>query len=235
MNVYLYQSWSEKELKNDYIWSAIPTSWLLWYRPLQSDLKDASWNGKDWNWYSGTGSFWAVGWKTGAVITSTNSTYPKSTQHVVTTLTYWNSPMTLMGWIYVSSYLTSTGWWWLICNSKNGSVWFQWILIRATILNNVWQSSWRYQTNTINTGQRYFLAATMNSNTLKVYVNWSLVGTQSWTFWWSPIWVFRLWTWMYQSEISGWQGDAQWYIRHCAVYNRVLTSDEILEFYNNTK
>ena len=225
-----------------YVWDkqvrpkTIPTNWLLWYRPLQGDLLDASWNWKNGSWYSGTGTFWTASWKTGALITgSMSGSFPKSTQHIVTTLTYWNNPMTLIWWIYVSSYVSSINWWWLICNSKNWSVWFQWILIRSTILSNVWQSSWIYQTNTINTGQRYFLAATMTSNTLKVYINWSLVWTQNWTFWWSPIWVFRLWTWMYQSEISWWQWDAQWYVRHCAVYNRALTDAEVLEFYNNTK
>ena len=65
----------------------IPLNWLLWYRPLQSDLKDASWNGKDWSWYSWTGNFVTVGWKTGAMVTR-NSSNDQTTQHIVTTLNY---------------------------------------------------------------------------------------------------------------------------------------------------
>jgi hypothetical protein len=43
-----------------------------------------------------------------------------------------------------------------------------------------------------------------------------------------------LWCWQkWNNNRLRWWTD--WYVRHCAVYNRALTADEVLQFYNNTK
>ena len=66
MWVYLYQSWTEKELKNAYIgevWT--PTSNTVLYRPLTANANDESWNGYNGTWrnttYSSTNWAYLIG------------------------------------------------------------------------------------------------------------------------------------------------------------------------------
>ena len=235
MNVYLYQSWTEKELKNDYIWSALPTSWLLWYRPLQSDLKDASGNGKDGSWLSWTWTISTAAGKTWARVTM-NSSY-RSTQHVVTTLTYNNTPISLCWWICYNSFSTSSSiWTWLMSNVD--SWWQSWITIWTRPFDNYYPQACipglaRITASVPSTNTWYFRWASREWNTIKTYLNWSLTNTVTDTnslSWW----VWKLWCWMIDSwqSLNNW---TDWWVRHCAVYNRILSADEFMDFYNQTK
>lgn len=233
MGVYLYPSGTEKELKNAYIGGVIPESWLLGYRPLQSDLLDASWNWKDGSWYSWTWSFSANAGKTGARVTWQPHL---TTQHVITSLTYESSPVTACGRIcYNTAPTASISWTWLMSSSNWGWKW-QTIGTRqasgqqpyATIWGNNLQIS--ATVPTINTW--YFWAATNDGTNTKAYLNWSLTNTgTAWTV--TAWWVWKLWCAM----IDAWgtrNNWTDWWVRHCAIYNRALSADEIMQFYTLT-
>ena len=218
---------------NVYIWtdSWVPTNWLLWYRPLQSDLKDASWNWKDWSWYSGTGTFWTVGWKTGALCTKNTNT--DSTQHIVTTLNYSWPTLTICWWVYINS-LNTSQWNWILTNSSSSSSYIS--LSPRPAQSNKWTVWGNGNLLTVNsapsTWTRYFVVWVLTSSWKKIYVNGSLVGSDSTGFTTGQWSIWRLWCWQISASNLYWWLD--WYVRHCAVYNRVLTTTEISAFYTNT-
>ena len=100
-------------------------------------------------------------------------------------------------------------------------------------INVVWLGNALRITDSMpSTNTRYFICVTSNWTTIKAYLNWILVntGTASWTPNW---WIWKLWCAM----VNSWYSDnswTEWYVRHCAVYNRALTDAEVLQFYNNT-
>jgi hypothetical protein len=250
MSIYLWSSepskiyvWSN-EVKEVYVGTEkvrptfpIPTSWLLWYRPLQSDLKDASWNWKDWSWYSWTGGFSAIWGKTGArVTTKTVSWRTVTAQHIVTSLQYDGSNISMCWWIY---YATQVSDWlrpWIINNSHSASSDFYGIWQRVfdsfrtyLLKNGTTYLLW----NRINTWWWNFVCVIISWTTLKYYLNWTLTTTSTVSSWTTNSNNWRLWCWHYDSSAWFWWTD--WYVRHCAVYNRALTDAEVLQIYNNTK
>lgn len=213
----------------------VPTSWLLWYRPLQSDLKDASWNWKDWSWYSGTGTFSTNAGKTGARVTFSSSSPYLSSQHVVTTLNYQDMPITICWWICFNQVWT-TNWDWLMSSSNAGgkgcTMWTRpWdnYCPTAAIGSAVRISSAKPTLNTW-----YFWCATREWTTMKTYFNWTLANTITNAESVTPWWVWKLWCAMVDGT-NPWNSWTDWWIRHCAVYNRALTATEVLQFYNQTK
>lgn len=218
----------------------IPTSWLLWYRPLQSDLKDASGNWKDWSWYSGTGSFETVWGYTWARVTENSSRL--TTQHIkLESITYNAEPISLCWWIrfnYLARGYWVKDWDWLITNI--GSSWyFIWVKSPESESSSYvrWWDAGGFSNNnsnaTVTTWNWYCIVATMSNSQIKIYMNWQLKVTSS-------IWI-NPWTSASYWKIGAAQIDwssfqwTDWYVRHCAVYNRALTDAEVLQIYNNTK
>jgi hypothetical protein len=217
----------------------IPTSWLLWYRPLQSDLKDASWNWKDWSWYSGTGSFgtqWNYKW---AYVTRASSSPWKSTQHIVTPVVRSSLPISICVWICYTQMSDSYWLWRGSFTSQNPNAQYfitQWLRSADNknpyaVVNNV---GYKLSSSAPTANTWYFIVITYDWSSLKYYLNGSLTNTLSssanniWD------WAFRFWcAWYDGNEHAYWW--TTWYIRHCAIYNRVLTDAEVLQFYNNTK
>lgn len=224
MNVYIYKS-------------PIPEDWLLGYRPLQSDLLDASGNNKNWSWYSGTGSFWAVAWKTGARVTRNTSNY-NSTQHIITPIVHDKKDITIACRInFDSNSMVNGTWTWMASNTnfenhESVSYTFSQFWLRGPDSYKVYAAMWwdnTLLTWTPTAWTWYCYILTSDWINLKLYVNWSLIYTKNnynWadTNWW---YAWRFWKW------AGlvW---TNWYIRHCALYNRALTANEALEFYNWT-
>ena len=228
------------ELKNAYIGEYIPTSWLLGYRPLQSDLKDYSWNGKDGSWYSGTGSFGTTWGKTWAVVTKISHVghddHDTTAQHIVTTLNYSWPTVTICWWVYYNS-MNSWLWNGILTNTSSNTNFIS-LSPRPAQSNKwtVWGANNLLTTNTSASAWTWhFVCWVLISSWKKVYLNWSLIGsdntwftTWQWSIWRLGCWQINSWT----NIATAWWTDG--YIRHCAVYNRELTADEILKYYNLT-
>ena len=219
----------------------IPLNWLLWYRPLQSDLKDASWNWKDWSWYSGTGSFETVWWKTWARMTVSNTTYSLSSQHIITSLTYCQRPISICYWIYPYT-----------ANDNYPMIW-NWDTSTSSIILTVasnprrivsylnWNSFGRYKANdytlTLNAWNCIWFSS--DANWTQWYISWQPVASSlyDWTY---PTTLVSSWlnvkigSWQYSGYWSKYHW-VNWIMREVAIYNRVLTDAEVLQFYNNTK
>lgn len=223
----------EHPLKNAYIGEYIPESWLLGYRPLQSDLKDYSWNWKDGSWYSGTGSFWTVGGKVWAVVTKNSSNY--TTQHIITTLNYAWPTVTLCGRVYYNS--MNSDFWNAIMTNTTSSTSYISLSPRPAQSNRwtVWGNGNLLTTNTSASAWTWYFACwVLTSSWKKVYLNWSLIGSDSTGF---TTWQWntrRLGCWQMGGSGIATSWGVNGYIRHCAVYNRELTADEILKYYNLT-
>lgn len=226
----------EKEVKNIYI-GGMPTSWLLGYRPLQSDLKDYSWNWKDGSWFSGTGTFSTNAGKTGARVTQNSS--QRTSQHVVTSLTYFNTPITVCWWICYNSAVNSPSnrprTWLMTTSSGSGQTS---VTLWTRPADNFYavaavSDSIRIASSVPSINTWYFWAATRSWETIKTYLNWVLADTGTAT---SSLtgWVRRLGCAMIDSWQTLHAGTDGW-VRYCFVYNRALSDSEIMEIYNLTK
>ena len=223
MGVYL---WTEQTIYD----------WMLWWRPLQSDLKDYSWNENDWSWYSGTGTFSTVAGKTGARCTK-NSSY-LTTQSVITTLNYQSLPITVCGWICFNTRPNSPSnnprnW---LMSSSNGS--WKWYTLWTRPSDSFYPvaafgTSLRIASSVPSINTWYFWSATFEWTTMKTYFNWNLANTSTSATLGTAWWVWKLWCAMIDSWQTVNNGLDGW-IRHCAVWNRVLSGDEIQAFYNQT-
>jgi len=222
--------------------ATIPQDWLLWYRPLQEDLKDISWNGNDASWFSWTGSFSATANKTGARVTRS---WDDSTQHIVTPVSTTWIDKTLFWWICFNAIWSY--WTWLITNNGNySSNYDDTIWLRPYDNYNIyarfhWNDNWLKGTgvvkvwNTPTAWVWYFWCMTCKSDgTLKFYINWNLETNTTTTFSSTSYdtTIYRLWCVFKTATGRHW---TDWWVRHCGVYNRAISDAEVLRIYNITQ
>lgn len=236
MNIYLHPSGVKKELKNAYIGEYMPTSWLLWYRPLEENLNDISGNGNNASWYSWTWTIWTLNWKICANVTRDSSWW--ATQQVITPVTRSSWPITVCSRINYTDVAVSNSW---RCSFSNMPAWTwnyitQWL---RTPDNNypyiiINSNSFKLSSTVPTANVWYFVAITYEWTVVKYYLNWTLANTITVT-------STSLWNWVFRFGGGNYDTSAQKYwwtqggVRHCAIYNRALTADEVLEYYNNTK
>ena len=225
MNVYLYQSWTQKELKNAYIWYWwSPWSNTIAYYPLESDGND---NANNYNlsnlWTTTFGTIWGIKW----AIFSANTTSWLYNNSV--SIPQWNNSWTVNMYIYPTSY-----------NSSEDDVFFmwtgnynQWFLIYDLnpISISTWWSAINSTTNvSLNTWSN--IVITQSSKTYTIYVNW--VSVKSWT--------------MSSANLTGtnlnlgyaYWNDASnkrfvWWMSEFILENKTWTATEISNYYNRTK
>lgn len=228
----------QKEVKNmyigEYVTLPIPTNWLLGYRPLQENLNDLSWNSYDGSRYSWTGSFETVWGKTGAKVTSLyDGSDDNSTQHVVTTLNYSWPTVSICWWVYYNSMSISWLWNWVLTNSTSWSNYIS--LSPRPSQSNKWSVGWAWNILTVNstatTWTWYFVCWTLSNSGKKIYVNGNLAWSDSTAFTTAQWGIWRLWCWQINTVLYWWTDG---WVRHCAVYNRELTADEISSIYTAT-
>jgi len=207
--------------------ATIPLNWLLAYRPFENNANDIS-----WNWYNGTVtwcSFWEISWKKGVRLATSLS--EPSTNYITTQLNNHTIPQTVT--IRVYQLWVWNDWTYVMDNadtdngesfrlrfnsSHNLQSWWYWIAFTGWSYKNTWT----------------MITAVITSWTLKLYINWVLSNTFTWTNMTSHASRFVFGTW-YSRQWSFNQRCFPWWIRHAAVYSRALTDSEVLQFYNNTK
>ena len=209
----------------------MPKEWLLWYRKLEQDLLDYSGNWKHWTRMIGGWWFQTIWGKKWAIVTRDISwNDAPSTQYIQTSLQYGNTPLTMAWWLYLIWQRTSWNWAWSWLMQQRYTSWLAMIWWRNWYYEMVNSTSWNIQTSTsLSLNSWHFVCATFEWNTAKMYVDGELINTTTMTLWWWTLnWYVELWR-VFDTQWT------QWYIRHCAVYNRALSADEVLEYYNNTK
>ena len=218
----------------------IPTSWLLWYRPLQTNLNDVSWNGKNASWYSWTGSFETSQWYTWARcnVSSTSWNQNYSSQHVITPINYVWVNLSYLWWInFFAKNWWQRPWFMNISWSWDTKYIYSWLRVstnyRFTVSNNI-ANGWWLDYSTLNINTWYFIAVVYNNTEgkTKLYINWSKVAEATDYVWVQSTsnYVWRIGCWQYDAQYGG----TNWLVRHCAIYNRSLTDAEVLQFYNQT-
>ena len=212
--------------------SNMPTANMLAYYPLVSDANDhkadlwVSGTTYNWSWYW-TASYTTVGGKTSAHFSYRSNS-------IDTGVTLWTLPVTLCAW----SYFTSLDDWHCLIWNANGNNndcyairWYNWWNNSYRPLLCNWTSSDLSLPNNLfvpNTWQ--FIAYTIDSSATKFYVDGTLSYT--WWAWWPASWYTWFWIasfWSYHNH--WWDGN----IRDVAIYNRVLTQDEITAYYSETQ
>lgn len=233
----------EYNMKNAYLWDAkVPISWLLWYWQLQSNAKDESWNWLDWVW-TWTESYETSWWYTWARFTNAwnRSSYPyKSTAYIKTPLIYKDIPISFC--MRVNMYSRSP-WAWLMSNANwadtQTDFWIREWTSEQTSYNWMVAALWKWENIKIdsfpNTNTWHLYIVTIDSSwTYKVYKDWTTV-INSWS-WCSAAGNNGYWYIWVRWTDSGWSWSRwiNWLMRHCAIYNRVLSVSDVQKYYDWT-
>lgn len=240
----------EHSLKKAYLWYGAPytpDSDTLAYWKFDWDLKDSS-----WKWYNLTSSgawsftYWTTSWWGKYVQTNYRaysneiSNFPFNSAHW--TVSFWMSFTNNTKW-YWGTQSSYTYTWATVFDLMNTSNW--WTLVRPTLS---WMSSWwswwqywfnflniqantnRYQPSTSDTWHYYTL--TLNSWTAKLYRDWSLVSTDSYTAGSSFKFILNTVTW-WSSYYNNYSSVDK--LSELIIDNKVWSESNISDFYNYTK
>lgn len=203
----------------------------VWYRPLESDCKDYS-----WNWYDGTWSSpsYTKSWTINNVAYFNGSYIDLSTFRITednTTINVWVKSTSTNSWQEVFDANDDSG--------STTSVTYFWYNWPWGVSNQYWMqhavpwwsywvaytSWWPFQDVWKN------ICVVMNTSWIKIYMNWVLQSTSSnlsWRMVWTPdasIWWRKHWN----------ENFFRWYISEFIWENKARTTKEILNYYNSTK
>ena len=211
-------------------WNWKPWANTVWYRPLQNDCKDYS-----WNWYDGTWNSpsYTQSWTTINVAYFNWSYIDLSNFRITednTTINVWVKSNSTNTWQEVfDATWGSTGnsvtyfwynWPWDVSNQY----WMQHAYNGGSYAK-VYTSWWPFQDVWKN------ICVVMNTSGVKIYMNWVLqttTSTLSWQMNWTPnasIWWRKYWNTNF----------FRWYISEFIWENKNRTDEEILNYYNKTK
>lgn len=228
MWVYIYQSWTEKELQNAYIWE-YPERWQPWantvlYLPLDSTntVNDLSGNGYNMT-NNGSVSFWTYGWVDCAYFWTTAPYWLKNTSANIISWDY-----TFLVWINWDASTSGTSnpriFWW------NNDWWLLWERSRDTFHPAFqWTSSWVSYTS-----WWHLVAFTGNisSKNFTPYKDWVQLTGWTWNSGTSYSWIL----------IGANEGNnSSTYDRFCGYMsavifeNKIWTAQEVSDYYNLTK
>ena len=228
MWVYIYQSWTEKELQNAYI-GEYPERWQPWantiaYYPLTSSstVNDLSWNGYNLTNYN-TVTFWAESGSGNVDCAkfSRNNWIYKSwslfTWNPTFTVSIWSKmDNTSYGWINMRWFWRSSSNYWFWIWIRNGSELYTWVWSND---KNTWA--------TVDTGWHHVVFA-YSSWSWTVYLDWTAV--YNWT--WSPN--------IQNNNTAIWANAAPWdwwsgYLSEAIFEDKARTAQEVSDYYNQTK
>ena len=202
-------------------WGSTP-AWaenLIGYRPLASDANDhkwdlyVTWTTYDGTW-NGTAQYGTVWWRSWAYF-SDNAYIDTGVNYAETTITFACS-------LYKD---TDPVEWWACFGSlknTNPNFWIFWNKLLNKIYVHWWDSTDTDIVSNYQTQTWYNLVVTVNWSTIKYYVNGTLIWQKSW---WATLtgynWGIGKCIWNYANGS---------YIANCAIWNRVLTDSEIVDF-----
>jgi general secretion pathway protein G len=222
----------------------ISAKWMIWYWDMETltssgNLKDISGNGNDWTISWATSSWWKL-WN--ARLFNWTSDYIDLPESSIYNFT---APFSISSWIKE----TKASWYSMIIENYHqswivsgyqlgiGVTWIIWL----TVWRGLWYGIWTdYQTvfwtTNLRDWQWHFITWEWDWNNLKVYVDWMLQNSISWSY--APGWYngnIRINMW--KNEYSPWVSVdyLKWYIDEVRIYNRAITDLEISTLYNFTK
>ena len=137
-------------------------------------------------------------------------------------------PITLCGWLYLSSQKNDWATPFGNTNRNNTSAYSFRMDINTFRINN-WYSWQDRFVKTFELQQRYCVVMTIKQWETKVYVNWNLEATFNNWQQWSYMWPFHMFFWHGQYYFN------QWWWRQFAIYNKILSESEALKYYRNTQ
>ena len=229
MNVYLYQSWTEKELKNAYIWWYLFESY--WYYTFDdqnsNQITDFSWNNRNLTWWtmpsytlvSGTNYAWNYTNQSSWIAQSASY----STLGDVYTMLLWVKP-TATNSCYVNCLF-----WWTTWNGHQLSVIW-------------WYNSGEFE---------YYEDKTWKGTVRTAMLSGISINTRH-LIWYTRNWtaIQTYWDWVSKNSVTGhdislsldlflWSSDwwdrFKWQIWECIIEDKVWTTQEISNYYNRTK
>ena len=235
MWVYIYQSWIETPMQNDYIGEYWWKPWAntLAYYPLTSTTTVNDMSGNNKTLTNQGGVFWTYNgvdcvycWNSWIVRNDTVTTayiWQTSTMSAWVSRATWNSSECWIGtgynnWPYYNKYVSLS------------------MLLQATRVRFWcwWWNAWHDLDYSVITTENhwYHLVQTFASDgTRKCYFNWTLVGT------WNQI-IEQNISW-FSIVGSKWGASEQyywnWYASEIIIENKTWTDAEILDYYNQTK
>lgn len=225
MAIYMWREWGGRTP-----WANTKAYYPL---TLTTTTSDQSWNGYNLSWSSGAYSFTTKDWVECVYFpwNGGNSTIPLTNQYIQIT---WKR--TRMCWCY-ANHKSSNQWvfvtWayygrdllWMYVSTADKPVLSDWYAYEAVTNVNI-------------VGGRHHLCATFdysNSKQGKIYVDWNLAATNtfSWTYeTWDTV---TLWSKSYSSSGSQYTEKFNGYVSEAIFEDRVRTAQEIADYYNNTK
>ena len=196
-------------------WYWTPKFFTLWNWRKVADF--------DWtNMTRSTNKFTEANWYT----TFTMHIWLKNKSSSVSNVIWW------WRWRNSASMSTTDRWWALVWNN---SYWKEYVSWWAT--NWVWQDTWNNALSP-DTANFYLYTFTINWRTVKIYKNWVLQYTYTWSYniiWWSNTWTFFYLWWHFDYSTMEWSSFEPCYMWEVALEKIVETDAQILEFYNKTK
>lgn len=236
MNVYI---WTSGELKNDYIgeyqeWEPDASRTLL-YLPLESNTNDYSWNNRTCTPTSVT--YTTVGGVVSAHVDNNWWILLQPDNFITKTTSTW---ATLSALVYVTSQTSSARryiWEWA---KQNNAQFFSLINNNVSYYTIWWGNAVQVSSNswTVIANKRNHILYTVDSTAQKLYINWTLAITWSWTSYprWNPSAVNDQWQYVLCSRF--WPNNSQslnWNAREIIWENIVWSSDDVTKYYQRIK
>lgn len=238
MAVKIYSSWNEKDMKKAFLWGPTYQPWsdTLVYYPLDWDFNDYSGNNRNltnsgWTFVSG----WQ--WQVAVFASGTTAYYQNNTLFNISypfTYSVIFQTDAVQTWYYNSSnpynmpMIGIQNWDTQSTRDKELSVWLGWIL--GYNYNNwtYWVSGWSIVANT-----RYHAVYTFDWSTQKLYLNWTLVGSNSCGWSYTGYSNARL---VLAKQLNS--GDVKpftWKLSEVIMEKKVWTASEVTQYLNSIK
>jgi hypothetical protein len=206
-------------------WKWKPWANTLWYRPLNWNANDLS-----WNWNNGTASniTWDSWWDGGCAYFNWNAyiDIPSLENTTTRTFSFWvkcasnASGDFLFAGDNSDKNLTLMASSWKI----NTQIWKSWIGSPTRWITN------NYSTATVWDGTWHHIVVTINSNVYTTYIDGVQDNSCTWSYWTTPISVIRMWM-----NKNGSSDKYTGYIDTLIIEKVCWTADEVSKYYKSTK